>query len=106
MVFLQISLIWDCFGAPILRPFGTIRCKKRSSEKKMQKQLKNKSAAPTRKTDPGAAGPLKQDSQTALGSETLDRTRHECLAARWRISFKEFREFCIFSMKFIFSLLF
>ena len=60
--FLHIFTILGCFEAPILRPFGTNRCKKRCSEKKMRRVMKKGSAG---KTVVEAVGPLKQDNQTA-----------------------------------------
>ena len=63
MIFLQIFVILCCFWAPILRPFGTIRCKKMSSEKMMQKVLKNGYAVHASNFVPGG-GPLKQRNQT------------------------------------------
>ena len=39
--FLQIFLIFGCFGAPILETFGTHRCKKKRSEKSNENDSKN-----------------------------------------------------------------
>ena len=76
--FLQIFVIWGCFEGPCLRPFGTIRCNKMSSEKQMQKVLKKGFAGHTGKTVPGAVGPLnKQENRTItlLSSGTWDQAR-------------------------------
>ena len=37
-----------------------------------------------KENDPGAVGPLKGDIETAQQQPGVDRTRHECLKARWR----------------------
>ena len=79
--FKQMFVIWGCFDAPIVRPVGTNRCGRACSRK-----MENGSASHASKTALWVAGPLNQDNQTALSSGTLPRTRHECLAARWRIS--------------------
>ena len=63
--FLQIFMIFGRFEAPILRRFGTKCCKKRGSEKIMQKGSKKGSAGHAGKRVVGAVGPLKQDNQTA-----------------------------------------
>ena len=76
--FLRMFVIFCCFEAPILRPVGTIRCKKRNSETKMQKTCKKGSAGHTVKTVPGAVGPLnKQDNETVQkwDNQTLTQTR-------------------------------
>ena len=58
---LHICMKFGRFGAPILRHFGTNRCKKISSRKKVEQVTKKGFASSVRKTSLGGVGPLKQD---------------------------------------------
>ena len=73
-----------CFGDTIFGAFGTIGCKKVRFEK-ICKKRRTKSG---KYFVVGAVGPLKEDIQTAQQHTQVTRTRHECLAARWRIGHK------------------
>ena len=71
--FLQVFVIFGHLEAPILRVFGTERCKKKDSEQKYAKSVKNESASFARKNVMGGAL-IKQENKTSdcsdIGSNT------------------------------------
>ena len=89
LVFSELLAFLDCFKAPILKPLGTKNAKNRSPENWTFFSLKTD----TRVTRAWTLRSLKtRDLQLQNWKPSaMDRTRTECLAARWRIYFSSIK---------------
>jgi len=70
--FFKIFVILGCFEAPILGPFGTNRCKKRSSEKMIEKNVKKGVCKFCGENLPGGWGSLKDKENKTSDTSDID----------------------------------